>query len=507
MHRVVRCPEGVLSVRRFAAILTIAALAACKGSGNKNEQYRTEKVEKGTVTMTVTATGTLSAVTTVQVGSQVSGVIARLYVDYNSRVKNGQLLAELDPTPFQQQVEQRQADLTKSRVDAANAKITYERSSRLVKAGLSPQSDLDAAKAAYDGASAIVQQSTAALAQALTSLKYAKIISPIDGTVVDRQYDVGQTVAASFQAPTLFSIAQDLTKMQVQADVDQSDIGRIAVGQTARFTVDSYPDQEFRGRISQIRLNATVSQNVVTYPVIIEVANPDERLRPKMTANVTIDVASVRDVLRIANAALRFKPDTAVPGAKPATSSAGRNAQSTQTTETTETTQTVQTQTATSSGGPTPEERARRGDRMQSGQTSTAAGGPTPEERARWRNRTQNGQTSTAAGGPTPEERAARWGNRASGMGGAAGALGGVPATRKRPQTVYILGADNKLKAVEIRIGITDGHYTQVLSGDLKEGDNIVVGLATSKVDSNPPPGASNPMGGARPPGGGRGGR
>ncbi len=485
MHRVVRCPEGVLSVRRFAAILTIAALAACKGSGNKNEQYRTEKVDKGTVTMTVTATGTLSAVTTVQVGSQVSGVIARLYVDYNSRVKTGQLLAELDPTPFQQAVDQRKADLTKSRVDAANAKITYERSSRLVKAGLSPQSDLDSAKAAYEGSSAIVQQSTAALAQALTSLKYAKIISPIDGTVVDRQYDVGQTVAASFQAPTLFSIAQDLTKMQVQADVDQSDIGRIAVGQTARFTVDSYPDQEFRGRISQIRLNATVSQNVVTYPVIIEVPNPEERLRPKMTANVTIDVASVRDVLRIANAALRFKPDTAVPGAKPATSSAGRNAQATQTmetTQTTETTQTVRTQTATSSGG------------------------PTPEQRARWRNRMQNGQTSTATGGLSPEERAARWGNRASGMGGAAGALGGIPAARKRPQTVYILGADNKLKAVEIRTGITDGHYTQVLSGDLKEGDNIVVGLATSKVDTNPPPGASNPMGGGRP-GGGRGGR
>src|SRR5207248_4379543 len=150
--------------------------------------------------------------------------------------------------------------------------------------------------------------STAALNQSLTNLKYTKIVSPIDGIVVDRQYDVGQTVAASFSAPTLFSIAQDLTKMQVQADVDQSDIGRIAVGQPARFTVDSYPDQEFRGRISQIRLNATVSQNVVTYPVIIEVPNPDEKLRPKMTANVTIDVAQVQGVLRIPNASLRFKP-------------------------------------------------------------------------------------------------------------------------------------------------------------------------------------------------------
>ena len=258
--------------------------------------------------MTVTATGTASAVTTVQVGSQVSGVIARLYADFNSHVTKGQLLAELDPTPFQAQVEQRQADVTKSRVEAANAKITYERQRRLVGAGLAAQADLDAARAQYEAANAGVQQSTAALSQSLTNLRYTKIVSPIDGVVVDRQYDVGQTVAASFQAPTLFSIAQDLTKMQVQADVDQSDIGRVQVGQPARFTVDAYPDEEFRGRISQIRLNAQVNQNVVSYPVIIEVPNPGERLRPKMTANVTIDVANVADVLRIPNAALRFKP-------------------------------------------------------------------------------------------------------------------------------------------------------------------------------------------------------
>ncbi len=458
MNRGVRCPEGVLTLRRFAVILTIAALAACKGSGNKNEQYRTEKVDRGVITMTVTATGTLSAVTTVQVGSQVSGVIARLYVDFNTRVKNGQLLAELDPTPFQQTVEQRQADLTKARVEAANARITFDRSSRLVKAGLSPQSDLDSAKAAYDGAIAQVQQATAALAQALTNLKYTKIISPIDGIVVDRQYDVGQTVAASFQAPTLFSIAQDLTKMQVQADVDQSDIGRIAVGQTARFTVDSYPDQEFRGRISQIRLNASVTQNVVTYPVIIEVPNPDEKLRPKMTANVTIDVATVQDVLRIANAALRFKPDIAVPGA-PAAPKA----------------------------------------------TSTAASTTASTTESTTRASRFNGQTGTTSGGPSPEQRAARMGNRMRGVGGAAGALGAPPPMRRRPQTVYILGADNTLKAAEIRTGITDGHYTQVVSGDLKIGDAVIVGLATSKVDTNPPPGSNNPMGGRT--GGGRGGR
>ena len=471
-------------MRRFAAILTIAALAACKGSGNKAEQYRTEKVDRGTVTMTVTATGTLSAVTTVQIGSQVSGVIARLYADFNSRVTKGQLLAELDPTPFQQTVEQRQADVAKSRIQSANARISYDRQLRLVKAGLAPQADLDAARAAYEEANAQVQQSTAALNQSLTSLKYTKIISPIDGVVVDRQYDVGQTVAASFSAPTLFSIAQDMTKMQVQADVDQSDIGRIAVGQTARFTVDSYPDQEFRGRIAQIRLNATVSQNVVTYPVIIEVGNPDEKLRPKMTANVTIDVAMVQDVLRIPNAALRFKPDTTAKGAAPATASAGRNAKPSETTQSTQTTETIQTQTTTS--------------------TSTIQ--TSEERRARWRER--QGQNGTTTGGMTPEERAARWGNRGGGVGGAAAGLGGAPPMRRRPQTVYILTAEGKLTPVEIRTGITDGHYTQVVSGDLKVGDSIVTGLATSKVDSNPPPGSSGgPMGGGQRPGGGRGGR
>src|SRR5229473_1411565 len=347
-------------------------------------KYRATPVDSGTVVSTVTATGTLSAVTTVAVGSQVSGIISRLYADFNSHVKKGQLLAELDPTPFQAQVEQRQADLTKAQVEAANAKIQFERQARLLQSGLAAQADYDSAKAQYDGARAQVAQAAAALSQAQTNLKYTKIVSPIDGVVVDRQYDVGQTVAASFQAPTLFSIAQDLTKMQVQADVDQSDIGRIAVGQTARFTVDSYPDQEFRGRISQIRLNASVTQNVVTYPVIIEVPNPDEKLRPKMTANVTIDVATVQDVLRIPNSALRFKPDTATTGA-PAAPKA----------------------------------------------TSTAASTTASTTESTTRASRFNGQTGTTSGGPSPEQRAARMGNRMRGVGGAAGALGAPPPMRR----------------------------------------------------------------------------
>jgi len=300
--------------RVLLAIVVIAAVAASIGiymkreNGKSEPKYRTEAAEVGSVAETVAATGTISAVTTVQVGSQVSGIVAKLYADYNSPVKKGQLLAELDPTPFQQQVEQRQADLLGAQVQVRNAEIQFQRTQRLVQEQLTPQADYDTAKAAYDAAVAQAAQSEASLKQAKTNLSYTKIFSPIDGIVVARQYDVGQTVAASFQAPTLFTIAEDLTKMQVQADVDQSDISRVSVGQQARFTVDAYADEPFSGQISQIRLNATQNQNVITYPVMIDVPNPDAKLKPKMTADVTIEVARVSDVLRVPNAALRFRP-------------------------------------------------------------------------------------------------------------------------------------------------------------------------------------------------------
>ena len=409
-------------------VLFATLLFSCKGGGKKNEQYKTEKVDRGNVTMTVTATGTLSAVTTVQIGSQVSGVIARLYADFNSEVKKGQLLAELDPTPFQAQVEQRQADLTRAQVQTDDARIKYDRQRRLMQAGLTPEAEVDAAEAQYKAAAAQTQQARAALSQVQTNLRYTKILSPIDGIVIDRPYNVGQTVAASFQAPTLFEIAQDTTKMQVQADVDQSDIGRVQVGQVARFNVDAYPEEEFRGRISQIRYNAQVNQNVVTYPVIIEVANPEGRLRPKMTANVTFDVATVQNVVRVPNAALRFKP-------------------------------------------------------------------PTDNSRDR----------ASGGSGGDAMQRAARSG-RGDGPAGAAGQLpGGRRRDTSKSQTVYTLDAEKKLKPSEIRTGISDGRYTQVVSGALKEGDLVVIGMATSKVESAPPMGGQGGPGGGPRRGGGRG--
>lgn len=277
----------------------------------KEPKYRLQKVEKGDITATVTATGTLSALTTVKVGSQVSGIISRLYVDFNSNVKKGQLLAELDPVTFQAQVDQRRADLDRANVELRNMKLSYDRSKNLLDNQFISQQEFDTADANVKSAAAAVAQAAAALRQAETSLSYAKIVSPIDGVVVDREYDIGQTVAASFQAPTLFTIAQDLTRMQVSTSIDEADIGKIRLGQEATFTVDAFSDQTFSGKISQIRLSSLVVQNVVTYPVLIDVANPDLKLKPGMTANVTIPVEVLTGVLKVPNTALRFQPDPA----------------------------------------------------------------------------------------------------------------------------------------------------------------------------------------------------
>lgn len=417
-----------------------------RGKDKGGDQYRTEAVSQGNISATVNATGTLSAVTTVQVGSQVSGIISKLYVDFNSQVKQGQLLAELDPTPFLQQVEQRQADVTKSRIDVANTQLNYNRQKRLGAAGLVAQAEVDSAKAAYDASRAQLAQTQATMKQAQTNLNYTKIFSPIDGQVVARQYDAGQTVAASFSAPTLFTIAKDLTKMQVQADVDQSDIGQIKPGEPVQFTVDAYPEQQFRGQISQVRLNATVTQNVITYPVIIEVPNPEGKLRPSMTANVTIQVDTVRDVLRVPNSALRFRPET-VPGQQ---ASGGRSG----------------------------------GSRSGSGGGGSGAGGS-------FQQRSGGGDQAGQAGG---------------GQAGGSGRGG----RRQPGQTVYVLnqGEDKKspLRQVRVMTGITDGRYTQVtkvLSGALNPGDPVITGVATVKVETNGQPGG----GLTGRPGGGGGGR
>jgi HlyD family secretion protein len=320
-------------------LATIGTLTAFKFETGKAPQYYTQKVQQGDIQNVVQATGSITAVTTVQVGSQVSGTIQKLYVDFNSHVKKGEVIAQIDPALFQGALLQANADLQDARANLGSAKaalakaqateaqthLDYTRYQELAKDGVVPQQQFDSAKAAWQSATAdvaaaqsaiaqdqaVVQQKAAAVNVAQTNLNYTIIRSPIDGTVVARNVDVGQTVAASLQAPTLFTIAQDLTKMQVYVSTDESDVGAIQIGQPATFKVDAFPNETFTGKISQVRLNATTVQNVVTYTTVVDFANPEMKLYPGMTAYVNIPVAQADNVLKVPNGALRFKPQTA----------------------------------------------------------------------------------------------------------------------------------------------------------------------------------------------------
>jgi HlyD family secretion protein len=300
-------------------------------------QYKTAPVEHRHIVGRVTASGTLSAIVTVQVGTQVSGRIQKLFVDFNSPVKKGDPVAKIDPALFEAAVQQAQANFLSAKAgvataeaSASNADKQHARTKALHDQNLAAQADLDTAEtnvamthAAVDAAKASVAQSAAALHQAQVNLSYTNIISPIDGVVISRSVDTGQTVAASLSAPTLFTIAQDLTKMQVDTNVAEGDVGRLDVGMKTYFTVDSYPGQRFWGKIRQIRNAATTLQNVVTYDAVIDVDNTDLRLRPGMTANVTVVYAERQDTLAVSNAALRFRPPASLAG-DPAAGSTGQ---------------------------------------------------------------------------------------------------------------------------------------------------------------------------------------
>ena len=308
-------------MRKIALILLL--LAAC--GGKQVAPYRTEAVTRGPVSEIVNATGDVSAIVTVNVGSQVSGIIERLLVDFNSPGKKGQLLAKLDPRLFQAQLEKADATLASAKANVEKAQAAYADSVRIAarqeelrKQGLISQADLDTALATRDqnsaglsAAKAMVLQARADRDMAATNLAFTDITSPIDGIVVSRTVDVGQTVAAAFQAPQLFLIANDLTKMQILANIDEADVGKVSDGLEAKFTVDAYPGETFAGRIRELRQAPNTIQNVVTYPAVIDAPNPDRKLRQGMTASVTITAARKEDALRIPNAALRYKPDDA----------------------------------------------------------------------------------------------------------------------------------------------------------------------------------------------------
>ncbi len=434
----------------IALVVAVSVLAAFSFERKSTPQYFTGKVDTGDIHNVVEATGTINAVTTVQVGSQVSGTIEKLYTDFNSHVKAGQVLAVIDPSLFQGALLQAKADLEnakasaataranleKSKATAAQATTDYKRNAAMAALGIISAQQLDQSKATADAsvadvnamqaqvnqANAQVQQRAAAVAVAQTNLNHCTITSPIDGVVVNRTVDVGQTVAASLQAPNLFQIAQDLTKMQVYTNTDESDVGMIKVGQPVRFKVDAFPKETFKGVVTQMRLNPTTVQNVVTYNTIVTFDNPDMKLFPGMTAYVTVPVADATNVLKVPNGALRFTPSMA------------------------------------------PEQI--QAVLQQNGIQQQAAA-----KRQRSQQQAANGQQKPAAAGSTA--------------------------------IVWKQTADKKLVPVQVQTGITDHTYTQVaqvLHGSLNSGEELVVG-ATGGTSA----GASRP--GAAPGGMGRIGR
>ncbi|HEY1264569.1 MAG TPA: efflux RND transporter periplasmic adaptor subunit [Terriglobales bacterium] len=441
-------------------LVAIGVFAAFQFKGSEKPEYYTTKADHGDISEVVEATGTINAVTTVQVGSQVSGTIAQLFADFNSRVKKGQVIAQIDPSLFQGALLQAQADLAnakanlvaaqanleKAKATALQSKTDYERTLNLTKQGVMSQQQLDLAKATSDTneaavsateaqvtqAAAQVQQKEAAVRVAQTNLNYTTIKAPIDGTVVARNVDVGQTVAASLQAPTLFTIAQDLTKMQVYAATDESDVGMIRPGQTATFKVDAFPKDTFTGKVSQVRMNATTVQNVVTYNTIIDFDNPDMKLFPGMTAYISLPVANAKSVLRVPNGALRFKPDMTADEIRALYQKYGL-----------------------SGGG------------SQGQLQPTSAGG--------------GRQRGAAAGGG---------GAAAPGNSSAAGSAQRTP--RIDIAVVWKTLPDKSLEPVRIRTGITDHTLTevkQILNGNLKDGDPLVTGAVMTANASGRPPG------------------
>jgi HlyD family secretion protein len=297
-------------------IATLVALLVAGGGawwwwtarGAEAPQYQTALVTRGALTQVVTATGQLNPVVSVQVGSQISGIIQKLFADFNSQVKAGQVIAQLDSSTYVATLRQTEGELANARAGLELARVKATRASELRAKDLIPEAEHDQAQADLHQAEAAVMIREAAVRKATVDVQRCTITAPIDGVVISRSVDVGQTVAASLSAPTLFVIANDLTKMQINASVAEADIGGVEVGQGVDFTVDAFPSQRFHGRVVQVRNSPVTVQNVVTYDTIIEVANPELKLKPGMTANVSIVVAGREDVLTVPNAALRFRP-------------------------------------------------------------------------------------------------------------------------------------------------------------------------------------------------------
>jgi len=326
--------KNIFKLKKIIIPLSIILVIFIIGFTLKNTasmpKYKLSKVERSTIVEKVEAAGVINPVKTVSIGSQVSGIISEIYVDFNSQVKKGQILAQLDPALLQAQVNKALGDVNAAKANYQKTKsiliydkTNYQRYQRLYKRRYVAKGDVDLAEATYksdmaqlNAMSGQIAQTTATLQNNATNLRYTKIISPVDGVVVSRAVDVGQTVAASFQTPTLFTVAQDLNKMQIEVSVSEADIGKVKVGQQVEYNLDGYPDEVFTGKVSQVRLSPTTVSNVVTYTVIVQINNDKGKLRPGMTANVSIITNKKENVLCVDNAALRFTPKEITEGKK-----------------------------------------------------------------------------------------------------------------------------------------------------------------------------------------------
>jgi HlyD family secretion protein len=415
--------------------VVIIALLLFLGLGKRNTNgidYTTEKVQRGNLEALVSTTGTLNPVILVEVGSQVSGRISKIYADFNTRVKAGQVVAEIDPSQILTRVQQNEANYESSKASLEKAKVAlenldkqYRRALKLFEKELISYEEKESVEAQYLSAKAEVQSSESRLLQAKSQLDSAKvdleytvIKSPIDGIVILRSINVGQTVAASFQAPVLFKIANDLSKMQVECSIDEADIGKIQEGQEARFTVDAFPDEQFTGKVIQVRYSPEVIQNVVTYTTIVDVSNPGLKLRPGMTATVSIITGKAENALMVPNPALRFTPELS------------------------------------------PEEMKAIFQRVRSEMMSKA--GSTP-----------NTPGGGERGGP-----GAQPGGRGMFMGGSSS--GDRTQRTRQLSRVWILDKNEQLTPVLLRTGVSDDNYTEVKWGNLVEGQLVITGLGES---------------------------
>lgn len=475
-------------------------------------EYRTATISRGEITQSVTANGQITAVKNVQVGSQISGTITKINADFNSKVKKGDVLAQIDPATYQRGLTQAKAELANATAALELAQFNYKQAKELYDKKLISESEYNRAEVDLHQAQAIVEMRKANVERATVDLERTTIYAPIDGIVISRNVEEGQTVAASFNTPTLFLLANDLAKMQIEAAVSEADVGGVEEGQPVNFTVEAYTRQ-FKGKVRQVRFAPITNQNVVTYTAIVDVDNDELKLRPGMTATASIVTAQRTDVLRIPNSAFRFRPPEdalpKAPAAKPATGApAGTNAPANVTAA----------PVATSgpfAGLPTPPWMSGERRRPTDEERQKYEASLTPEQRELYRQRMEEMRARFAQGGG-----GGFGGGRGGGPGGPGGfgggmggAFGGGSARAAqegpRTQTVYVLAKQDSetkpvLQPVTIKTGISDGTYTEVLEG-LKEGDVVVTGTVSQDSAAAPggPGGRGGPFGGS-PFGGGR---